>query len=63
MIVIQFHKGGFVTMNPKGYSGSTCHQATRAYSQKFGGKQEVKATDDAQAVQTVKQTQQQKLRG
>ncbi len=59
-IKFTFHKGGFVTVTPTGYQGSTCHDATRPYTDKFGGKQTTEETTEETATHVVNLNQQQK---
>lgn len=62
-IKMTFHKGGFVTIEPTGYSGSTCHDATRPYTDAFGGEQDVKETEEENVTAPVTNQQSVKAGG
>lgn len=54
-----FHKGGVVTLQPQGYEGKLCHEATRPYQEAFGGKQNTVETDTNATTQISESQQQQ----
>ena len=62
MIIIHFKKGGRVQLNPKGYPGRTCHEATRPYEQAFRDGKTVHEGEE-EVTQAVTQTEQVKLNG
>ena len=53
MINFHFHKGGAVTIQPEGYPGRLCHDATRSYEEALGPVQKRQELDDTQAARQV----------
>jgi len=64
-IKIKFHRGGFIQLEAEGYPDEICHEATRPYSIRFGGKQTTVETggDNSVTLATHSQSQQIKNRG
>lgn len=50
MIKFTFKMGGAVIVQPTGYEGSACHEATRPYTNAMNGKQTVKEISDSESV-------------
>ena len=56
MIRITYERGGKVKLEPSGYPGQTCHEATRPYVEHRGGTKESREVEP-----TVTETAEQKV--
>lgn len=59
MILFTFSRGGGVKIEPKGFVGRTCHEATKPYERALEGDKTTRAAVDRTAVETTQEQQQQ----